>query len=441
MLSGLSMFHPLLFWLSALFGSGQWARAIHPWIGCVLLDELRRDSSCSSGATISGTGTTSPGWALSSDVLRNEEETVPEVGRFNAGQKFVFWSMALLVPALFLTGLVIWEVYFGAATSIETQRAAALIHSYLAIAAIIIWITHVYAAIWVRGSMRGDDAGLGHARLGVAPSPQMAAQSGGDRIAWAAPATRRRRFVRQGETAPKGGWIGNASGGVKAPEPIVLPDPGRRFSRTAERLERLADGHAAEGWLAFMAEASRAQAAAAAKLPCASRRPTRPPSPRRSRRAFRRSPPTGIAATRPGATALRRCIESFDATAAPASAAATIAEMRRRDPAQIESLADAFLRGGVDPADAGAAFWIAAALQVYFTRLAATLAGRRPQAARAARSLPLMRLDLVGRRDHRVRPESRRALSPLLALLDRLESHPRRLHRLRRLAHARAARN
>ena len=46
-----------------------------------------------------------------------------------------------------------------------------------------------------------------------------------------------------------------------------LPIPALRFSRTAERLERLADGHAAEGWLAFMAEASRAQGAAAANMP------------------------------------------------------------------------------------------------------------------------------------------------------------------------------
>jgi formate dehydrogenase subunit gamma len=92
-------------------------------------------------------------------VLENDEEHVPEVGRFNAGQKFVFWSMALLVPALFLTGLVIWEAYFGKATSIETQRAAALIHSYAAIAAIIIWITHVFAAIWVRGSVRAMTRG------------------------------------------------------------------------------------------------------------------------------------------------------------------------------------------------------------------------------------------------------------------------------------------
>src|SRR6516165_6172518 len=143
MLSGLAMFHPILFFLSGLFGSGQWERAIHPWIGCVLLvsyaglivqfwrDNLwNRDDAAWMGAIVR--------------VLRNEEEDVPEVGRFNAGQKFVFWSMALLVPALFATGLVIWEAYFGDATSIGTQRAAALLHSYLAFAAIIVWIIHVY---------------------------------------------------------------------------------------------------------------------------------------------------------------------------------------------------------------------------------------------------------------------------------------------------------
>ena len=37
MLSGLAMFHPPLFFLTGLFGGGQWTRAIHPWIGCVLL--------------------------------------------------------------------------------------------------------------------------------------------------------------------------------------------------------------------------------------------------------------------------------------------------------------------------------------------------------------------------------------------------------------------
>jgi len=35
-LSGLSMFHPMLFFLSELFGGGQWTRAAHPWFGVML---------------------------------------------------------------------------------------------------------------------------------------------------------------------------------------------------------------------------------------------------------------------------------------------------------------------------------------------------------------------------------------------------------------------
>ena len=57
-------------------------------------------------------------------VLVNEEEGVPEVGRFNAGQKFVFWSMALLIPVLFFTGIVIWEVYFSAYTHDRDSSAS-----------------------------------------------------------------------------------------------------------------------------------------------------------------------------------------------------------------------------------------------------------------------------------------------------------------------------
>ena len=147
------MFHPLLAFLAELFGGGQWTRAVHPWIGVVLLisysgliiqfwrDEMwTRDDLAWMGAI--------------NRVLVNEEEGVPEVARFNAGQKFVFWAMALLVPVLFCSGLVIWEVYFSSYTTIEQQRVAVLIHSLGAIGAIIVWIIHVYAGLWIRGSMR-----------------------------------------------------------------------------------------------------------------------------------------------------------------------------------------------------------------------------------------------------------------------------------------------
>ena len=157
-LSGLSMFHPMLFFLSELFGGGQWTRAAHPWFGVLL--------------TLSYAGLIVQFWrdnlwswddialmAKIDRVLLNEEEGVPEVARFNAGQKFVFWSMSLLVPVLFFTGIGIWEVYFAAFTSIEQQRIAVLIHSLAAVAAIMIWIVHVYAAIWVQGSVRAMTQG------------------------------------------------------------------------------------------------------------------------------------------------------------------------------------------------------------------------------------------------------------------------------------------
>lgn len=158
MLSGLAMFDPVLFWLSELFGGGQSTRAIHPWIGTVLtisyagmIVQFWRDN---------GWNRDDIAWTRAIvRVLANEEEGVPEVGRFNAGQKFVFWAMALLVPVLFFTGLVIWEIYFSTYTTIEQQRFATLIHSLAAAAAIIVWITHVYAALWVRGSMRAMTQG------------------------------------------------------------------------------------------------------------------------------------------------------------------------------------------------------------------------------------------------------------------------------------------
>jgi FdhE protein len=178
--------------------------------------------------------------------------------------------------------------------------------------------------------------------------------------------------MRQGDTAPKGGWTGNASGGVKAPAPIVLPNPVQRFSRTAERLDRLADSHVAKAWLTFMAEASRAQAAAAAGLP----RPRAPDETAVAQAVAARIPPFAAdghsrdPAWRDGLAAL---LDSFDATMVPSSTAAAIAKLRRHGAKETERLADAFLRSGVDHADAGAVFWIAAALQVYFASLAAML--------------------------------------------------------------------
>ena len=151
-ISGLALFHPSLFVLTDLFGGGQNTRAIHPWIGVALFFSF-------SGLFVrfwranlwKGEDTA---WLRHlPDVAANREDRLPEVGRYNAGQKVVFWSMSLLIIVLILSGLVIWNRYFVDFTTPEQKRIAVLIHSAAAVTAICVWIVHVYAAFWLRGTL------------------------------------------------------------------------------------------------------------------------------------------------------------------------------------------------------------------------------------------------------------------------------------------------
>jgi formate dehydrogenase subunit gamma len=158
-LSGLALFHPALFFLSSLFGGGAPTRAVHPWIGVVLMASFAllfirfvrynfwtRDDTRWIGAI--------------REVLVNDEEHVPEVGRYNAGQKLYFWMMSLLIVVLFCTGLVMWDRYFFPYTTIPQKRLAVLAHSVAAVFSIMVWIVHVYAALWVRGTVQAMTRGV-----------------------------------------------------------------------------------------------------------------------------------------------------------------------------------------------------------------------------------------------------------------------------------------
>src|SRR5215467_6681768 len=144
-LSGLALFHPTLFFLTNLFGGGQATRAIHPWIGVVLFFSF-------AGLFLRfwrlnlwrGADTT---WMVRlREVLGNRDNEDPdlvEIGKYNAGQKVVFWGMSLLIVVLISSGLGIWDQYFADYTTIEQKRIAVLIHSLAAIVIICVWIVHV----------------------------------------------------------------------------------------------------------------------------------------------------------------------------------------------------------------------------------------------------------------------------------------------------------
>jgi len=158
-LSGLAFFHPSMFFLSSVLGGGPTARVLHPFIGSAMFvlfvvlyfkfwhhNILNRNDRQ---------------WLKQiGDVLANHEERLPEVGRYNGGQKLLFWVMTITMIALVVTGVMFWRPYFAGNFAIDTVRIAALIHAIAAWVLIVGIISHIYAAIWVKGTIKGMVTGV-----------------------------------------------------------------------------------------------------------------------------------------------------------------------------------------------------------------------------------------------------------------------------------------
>jgi FdhE protein len=178
--------------------------------------------------------------------------------------------------------------------------------------------------------------------------------------------------VRQAEAPPSGKWTGPNHAGVKAVEPIQLPDPARRFIATAQRLDKLAEGHPMEAWLRFMAMLSRAQHEVATTWAPA----TSLSEASVSRAVDARLPPLAAdgherdPSWREGLAVL---LDHVARSELPVEARSAIEQLRGSETATLEKLADQFLRGGLSASDAAAAVYVAAALQVYFTGSAARM--------------------------------------------------------------------
>jgi formate dehydrogenase subunit gamma len=158
-LSGLSMFHPSLFFLSTLFGGGPWTRILHPFIGVLVFLSfggmylrLQRDNRWSADDRL---------WlAGARELLAGRQQEALPAGRYNAGQKILFWWMAITLSVLLITGVLFWRPYFVGYFPITLVRLATLLHSLTAVGLILGIIGHIYAAIWVKGTTRAMTRGL-----------------------------------------------------------------------------------------------------------------------------------------------------------------------------------------------------------------------------------------------------------------------------------------
>lgn len=150
-ISGLGFFFPSLNWLMNILGTPQLARVLHPLLGTVMFVlfvgmfvRFFKHNFIEKQDIV---------WAKNiGKILKNEE--AGDVGQYNLGQKGVFWLAAVCLFLLLVSGIIIWRPYFADYFSIPIIRLALLLHSVAAIGLIMTIIIHVYAAIWVKGSIR-----------------------------------------------------------------------------------------------------------------------------------------------------------------------------------------------------------------------------------------------------------------------------------------------
>ncbi|MHB0888870.1 formate dehydrogenase subunit gamma [Acidithiobacillus sp.] len=151
-LSGLAFFDPSWFWLATFFGGGPWARILHPWLGVVMMISFTALAVRMWRYNLLTANDRQ--WLLQiRDVVRNREERLPEVGRYNGGQKVLFWVMIACMFLLFVSGLIIWYQYFALYFPVEVRRIAVVVHAVAAFVLIAGILVHIYAAIWIRGTM------------------------------------------------------------------------------------------------------------------------------------------------------------------------------------------------------------------------------------------------------------------------------------------------
>jgi formate dehydrogenase subunit gamma len=150
-LSGLSFFHPAFFPLTQLFGGPTWTRILHPYLGVLMaisfLALFFRFRHLNQMTPVDKEWLNKVG-----QMVAGDDHNMPEQGKYNGGQKVMFWALAVCMLLMTVSGIFIWRAWFG--LDVTVVRLGAVIHSAAAAVMIALIMVHVYAAIWVKGTIR-----------------------------------------------------------------------------------------------------------------------------------------------------------------------------------------------------------------------------------------------------------------------------------------------
>lgn len=148
LLTGLAFWTPALYWLAIVLGGGFLSRALHPLVGLVFAvivswmfalwrHDMRTTAADREWRTAMG------------HYARNEDHLVPPAGRFNYGQKVLFWVMVWGALALLVSGVVLWFPDAVPRDLAIVRQVAVLVHAVAALVTIGGFIVHLYMGLAV----------------------------------------------------------------------------------------------------------------------------------------------------------------------------------------------------------------------------------------------------------------------------------------------------
>ncbi len=158
LLSGFGIYMPWIFrWFTPLFGGGAMTRLLHPWfgLGFVFFFGLQ----ILNWSSVMKWEPSDTRWMkrLPDYVTHRDTVEPPDVGFFNAGQKFQFWEIVAGCIAYVITGVIMWfpEIFGRVAVAVSY-----VIHDISALIMLAGIFVHIYlSTIGEPGTMQAMTRG------------------------------------------------------------------------------------------------------------------------------------------------------------------------------------------------------------------------------------------------------------------------------------------
>lgn len=148
LLTGLAFWSPAFYWLAIVMGGGYLSRALHPWAGAIFALVVGRMFAMWR-AQMRTTDADRAWRRQMAHYVRNEDQHVPPAGKFNFGQKQLFWVMSWAALVLLASGLVLWMPQWVPASLAWVRQISVLTHAVAALVTMGAFIVHLYMGLAV----------------------------------------------------------------------------------------------------------------------------------------------------------------------------------------------------------------------------------------------------------------------------------------------------